>query len=129
MRRLSAHDCDPSLELPPRQRSCCPAPGTSPGQEEAAMTSTKHPCEHREAFAPWKPDHLYVDDSGQILCGRCMGAESTYRPWAWSDLGPMDTDRKITFDRRELGGLGLDITGSPVMTLRCEIDPKNTFTH
>ena len=61
-------------------------------------TFQAHPCDGREALAPWQPDHLYVNDDGQILCGRCQGVESTYKPWAWSDLGPMNTDRSVTID-------------------------------
>ena len=73
------------------------------------MTSENrsHPCERREAFSPWKPDHLYVGDSGEILCGRCMGVESTFTPWAWSDLGPMGPDRTVS------------VAGT---VLRCETD-------
>ena len=55
-----------------------------------------HPCEGREALAPWRADHLYVDDSGEVLCGRCMGVESTYKPWCWSDLGMMGPDCSVT---------------------------------
>ena len=54
-----------------------------------------HPCDRREAFGPWKPNHLYIGDSGEVLCGRCMGTESTYTPWAWSDLGVMRPDRTV----------------------------------
>ena len=54
-----------------------------------------HPCEARKPLEPWKADHLYIDDRGQILCGRCMGVESTYRPWCWSDLGVMGEDRTV----------------------------------
>ncbi len=74
------------------------------------MAST-HPCDHRKAFAPWKSDHLYVGDSGEILCGRCMGIESTYAPWAWSDLGKMNPDRSVI----------LMFEGRPT-TYRCETD-------
>jgi hypothetical protein len=66
-----------------------------------------HPCDRREALAPWKPDHLYIGDDGVVLCGRCMGVESTYTPWAWSDLGPMGPDRTLRYP------------GHP-MDLRCE---------
>lgn len=88
-----------------------------------------HPCERREAFVPWKPDHLYIDDSGQVLCGACMGVESTYTPWAWSDLGRMDGDRKVTFHRSELGRLVERLPGPATIEFRCEIDPANRFTH
>ena len=63
---------------------------------------SSHPCDRRDALAPWKPDHLYVGDSGEILCGRCMGVESTFTPWAWSDLGPMGPDRSIRWEGTDL---------------------------
>ena len=69
--------------------------------------SARHPCDERDALAPWKPDHLYVGDDGRVLCGRCMGVESTFTPWAWSDLGPIGPDRSL---RGEATGL------------RCETD-------
>ena len=56
----------------------------------------KSRCEGRKPLHPWKANHLYVGDDGQILCGSCMGIESTYRPWGWSDLGPMAPDRTVT---------------------------------
>ena len=61
-----------------------------------AGTKAVHPCDVRKPLAPWKKDHLYIDDRGEILCGACMGVESTYTPWAWSDLGPMAPDRTVT---------------------------------
>jgi hypothetical protein len=64
-------------------------------------------CELRKASAPWQSNHLYVGDSGEVLCGNCMGIESTYTPWAWSDLGPMRLDRTIDWDG---------------MVVRCEMD-------
>ena len=66
-----------------------------------------HPCDGRAALAPWRADHLYVGDSGEVLCGRCLGIESTFTPWAWSDLGPMGPDRTVCWE------------GS---VLRCETD-------
>ena len=63
----------------------------------ANSASPTHPCEGREAFKPWQNDHLYIDDDGRVLCGRCMGTESTYKPWAFSDLGAMAEDRTVTF--------------------------------
>jgi len=54
-----------------------------------------HPCERGKAMKPWKADHLYIGDSGQVLCGRCMGTESTYMPHAWSDLGAMNAERAV----------------------------------
>jgi hypothetical protein len=47
-------------------------------------------CKGREPMAPWKSDHLYIGDNGEVLCGSCMGIESTYQPCAYSDLGLMD---------------------------------------
>ena len=88
-----------------------------------------HPGARRVAFAPWKPGHLYIDDSGQVLCGRCMGVESTYHPWAWSDLGAMDADGRVTFRRTELGRLFEGLSGPETVEFRCELDPKNSFTH
>ena len=70
-------------------------------------TNTPHPCELRKPMKPWKANHLYVGDSGETLCGRCMGIESTYTPWAWSDLGPMRPDRTVDWDG---------------MIIRCETD-------
>ena len=64
-------------------------------------------CDMRKASAPWRSNHLYVGDSGEVLCGNCMGIESTYTPWAWSDLGPMTPDRTVTWDG---------------MVFRCETD-------
>ena len=72
-----------------------------------ATSETSHPCTQRTPLAPWKADRLYVGDSGQVLCGGCMGIESTYVPWAWSDLGPMDAKRAVRVDG---------------LTLRCETD-------
>ena len=82
-----------------------------------AQAPEPHPCQRRDAFAPWKPDHLYIGDDGQVLCGGCMGTESTYTPWAFSDLGRMDGDRKVVIAVRPLAG------GRPEPTeFRCEID-------
>ena len=61
----------------------------------AATETPNHPCEGRKPLAPWRGDHLYIGDDGQVLCGRCMGVESTYRPWCWSDLGAMGADRTV----------------------------------
>ncbi len=63
-----------------------------------ARPEPDHPCTRRQPLAPWKADHLYVGDSGEVLCGCCMGVESTYMPWAWSDLGPMDAERTVRVD-------------------------------
>jgi hypothetical protein len=81
-----------------------------------------HPCDRLEPMKPWQANHLYIGDSGQTLCGRCMGTESTYTPWAWSDLGPMGPDRSVT-----LGPMKLEIApGHFVMQgptkVRCETD-------
>ena len=82
-----------------------------------ASVRTKHPCMHREALPPWENGHLYLGDEGRVLCGRCMGIESTYTPWAFSDLGRMDGDRKVVIAVRPLAG------GRPVPTeFRCETD-------
>ena len=62
----------------------------------AKQARSSHPCDVRDALEPWKADHLYIGDDGEVLCGRCMGVESTYRPWCWSDLGRMDADRSVT---------------------------------
>jgi len=70
-------------------------------------TNSPHPCDLRKANAPWKANHLYIGDRGEVLCGTCMGIESTYTPWAWSDLGPMTPDRTVTWDG---------------MVFRCETD-------
>ena len=68
-----------------------------------------HPCDRSEAFKPWMPDHLYIGDSGEVLCGCCMGIESTFTPWAWSDLGPVGPDRSLRY-------------GDDPTVLRCESD-------
>src|SRR5216684_267800 len=123
MRRLSAHERDPPLELPLRQRSCVVAPGMVPGRKEVAMAKqATHPCDRLEPMKPWVADHLYIGDSGQVLCGRCMGTESTYTPWAWSDIGRMAPDRTVT-----LGPMKLEIApGHFVLQgptkARCETD-------
>ena len=88
----------------------------------AASDAPTHPCDGREPFAPWRSDHLYVDDRGQVLCGRCMGIESTYMPHAWSDLGTMGADRTVV-----LGPMWLEIgPGQKVLkgatAYRCETD-------
>lgn len=67
-----------------------------------SSTASPHPCDRRDALAPWRSDHLYVGDSGEILCGRCMGVESTFTPWAWSDLGPMGLDRTVRWEDQVL---------------------------
>ena len=87
-----------------------------------ARVHANHPCEGREPFEPWKANHLYIDDDGRVLCGRCMGVESTYRPWCWSDLGPMNPDRAITMGPMLVErGRGNVVPIGP-MTLRCETD-------
>lgn len=86
------------------------------------MAST-HPCDRRKPFAPWKADHLYIDDDGRILCGACQGIESTYKPWAFSDLGRMGPDRSVTrpAERVEMGpGRLVEVESR---TYRCELDP------
>ncbi len=77
-------------------------------------------CDLREPMHPWKADHLYVGDEGTILCGSCMGVESTYRPWCWSDLGPMGPDRSIPLGPFEVErGPGNFVTQG-TMVARCE---------
>lgn len=39
------------------------------------------------AASPFKPDHLYIDDDGRVSCGKHIGVEATFKPWAFSDLG------------------------------------------
>lgn len=81
-----------------------------------------HPCDGREPMSPWQATHLYIGDDGQVLCGRCMGIESTYRPWCWSDLGPMAPDRSISLGPMlvERGPGNFVVQGT--MTCRCETD-------
>ena len=79
-----------------------------------AILRTKHPCLHREALPPWESDHLYIGDEGRVLCGRCMGIESTYTPWAFSDLGPIEADRAVLVPGH--------LTGGNPITLHCETD-------
>ena len=81
-----------------------------------------HPCDVRKPLHPWKGNHLYIGDDGEILCGRCMGVESTYKPWAYSDLGPMGPDRSIDLGPQltELGPEGYLAQGSFIA--RCETD-------
>jgi hypothetical protein len=81
-----------------------------------------HPCDRRDAFAPWRADHLYVGDSGQVLCGRCMGVESTYTPWAWSDLGRMAADRSLTVSGTWRPGRPGEWVRVEPLVLRCETD-------
>jgi hypothetical protein len=52
------------------------------------QTKPSHPCDLRKPNAPWKDNHLYIGDTGEVLCGCSMGIESTYTPWAWSDSDP-----------------------------------------
>ena len=89
----------------------------------AGEHARRHPCDDgREPLQPWKANHLYVGDDGQILCGRCMGIESTYRPWCWSDLGPMRADRSIDLGPMlsERGPGNFVVQGT--MIVRCETD-------
>ncbi len=81
-----------------------------------------HPCDRREPLAPWKADHLYVGDEGMVLCGRCMGVESTYRPWCWSDLGPMRSDRSISLGPIEVERAPGTFITKGTMVVRCETD-------
>ncbi len=85
------------------------------------MTST-HPCDRRKALAPWKPDHVYIGDTGEILCGRCMGIESTYTPWAWSDLGKMGPDRSVTRPPEPIEMGRGNLVHVESMAYRCETD-------
>ena len=87
-----------------------------------ARELAQNPCEGREPLQPWKANHLYVGDDGEILCGRCMGIESTYRTWCWSDLGPMGTDRSIDMGPMltERGPEGFVARGAIIV--RCETD-------
>jgi len=97
-----------------------------PAQTEEAMANrATHPCDRREALKPWKPDHLYIGDSGQVLCGRCMGVESTWMPWAWSDLGRMDAHREVKFPPDVAAGLGKDWPELSIREFRCETDPRS----
>ncbi len=87
-----------------------------------ATKASPHPCERGKAFDPWKEDHLYIDDDGRIACGRCMGISSTYKPWAYSDLGQMTKDRTVTMPPMwiELGPGQKVLQGA--ITYRCETD-------
>jgi hypothetical protein len=94
-----------------------------PAQEATMATKAPaHPCDRGKAFEPWKADHLYIDDDGRIACGRCMGVESTYKPWAYSDLGQMASDRTVTLPPMwiELGTGQKVLQGA--MAYRCETD-------
>ena len=89
------------------------------------MAETKapaHPCEGRAAMEPWRADHLYIGDSGEVLCGRCMGIESTYMPHAWSDLGAIGADRTVVLPPMwiELGKNHKVLQGATAY--RCETD-------
>jgi hypothetical protein len=88
---------------------------------DMASTPRSRPCDVREALAPWKRDHLYLGDSGEVLCGGCMGIESTYTPWAWSDLGAMGPDRSVTV---ELTKLADGAATKEHWTVRCELDTQ-----
>ena len=90
-------------------------------------TKAAHPCDGREAMKPWKAAHLYIGDSGQVLCGRCMGVESTYMPHAWSDLGGMGADRTVVLPPMwiELGKNHKVLQGTTAY--RCETDPIARF--
>jgi hypothetical protein len=93
------------------------------GKEDAMANDVKRvrPCD-RKANAPWKPDHLYVGDNGEVLCGSCMGVESTYRPWCWSDLGEMRPDRSITYPPMLVGVGPGRLVPQGTTTYRCEND-------
>ena len=89
------------------------------------MPETKapaHPCEGRKAMKPWKANHLYIGDDGRVLCGNCMGVESTYMPHAWSDLGAMGSDRTVVLPPMwiELGPGQKVLQGATAY--RCETD-------
>ena len=45
------------------------------------------------------PECIYVHDSGLVACGRHVGTEATYTPWAWSclGLGPTYTHDGVVF--------------------------------
>jgi hypothetical protein len=103
-----------------------------PAQTEDAMAKQAerpHPCERVKALDPWRPDHLYINDSGFVLCGRCMGVESTYSPWAWSDLGKIDADRKIEFTREQIGQSIEGLPGAEDLVMRCETDRNHRSKH
>jgi len=87
-----------------------------------ASVRSKHPCMHREALPPWESDHLYLGDRGEVLCGRCMGIESTYTPWAFSDLGPVDGDRKVILTVPPLPDAGGRPLPARPTEFRCETD-------
>lgn len=87
-----------------------------------ASIRSKHPCLHREAFPPWENDHLYIGDSGHVRCGRCMGIESTYTPWAFSDLGRMDAERKVVLRVPPLSNVGEGPSRPVPTTFRCDTD-------
>jgi hypothetical protein len=87
-----------------------------------ATKAPEHPCERGKALAPWKANHLYIGDNGEIRCGRCMGIESTYMPHAWSDLGAMGADRTVVLPPMwiELGAGHKVLQGATAY--RCETD-------
>ncbi len=87
-----------------------------------AATAPPHPCDRGKAFEPWRADHLYIGDNGEILCGRCMGTESTYVPHAWSDLGEMGADRTVVLSPMwiEMGPGQKVLQGAT--SYRCETD-------
>jgi hypothetical protein len=87
-----------------------------------ARVHANHPCEGREPLKPWKANHLYIGDDGRVLCGRCMGVESTFRPWCWSDLGPKGADGSITLGPMLVERGPGNVVPMGTMTLRCEID-------
>ena len=74
-----------------------------------------HPCEGREPLHPWRANHLYIGDDGRVLCGRCMGVESTYR------LGAMSPARSITVGPL-VAERGSQLVSMGPMTMRCETD-------
>ena len=88
-----------------------------------------HPCERREPLGSWKSDHLYIGDGGEVLCGRCLGIESTYTPWAFSDLGRMDVDREVKLTPEAIRQMKEDVPGLSIRAWRCETDPLNLCTH
>jgi len=95
----------------------------------AKQAGRPHPCEGHEPLAPWRADHLYINDLGVVLCGRCMGVESTYMPHAWSDLGKMDSDRKIAFTREQIGQSIAGLPGAEGLGMFCETDRNHRFKH
>jgi hypothetical protein len=56
---------------------------------------------------------------------RCMGVESTFRPWCWSDLGPMAPDRSITLGPIEVERGPGNFVAMGVTVWRCETDPES----